>query len=70
MEHTGTVKWFRDDRGYGFVDLNGEDVFLHSSIAEAYKVPARNLIPGAPVRFNLRESRAGNRPEVTAIALD
>ena len=29
---TGTVKWFSDDKGYGFIEQeNGKDVFVHHS---------------------------------------
>jgi len=56
---TGTVKWFSDAKGYGFItpDEDGKDVFVHhSSIAgNGYK----SLSEGAKVTFEEREGKKG-----------
>ncbi|MFQ5750355.1 MAG: cold-shock protein [bacterium] len=54
---TGTVKWFNDNKGYGFiVTENGEDVFVHFSVIDmdGYKT----LQEGAQVQF---ESISGEK---------
>ncbi len=33
-EATGTVKWFKNDKGFGFLTCDGEDVFVHHSAIE------------------------------------
>jgi len=56
---TGTVKWFSDAKGYGFIaqDGGGPDVFVHyTGIAEE---GFRTLPEGAKVEFDVREDRKG-----------
>ena len=56
---TGTVKWFSDDKGYGFItpDEAGKDVFvLHSSIAgNGFK----SLTDGAKVSYETEQGPKG-----------
>jgi cold shock protein len=54
----GTVKWFNDSKGYGFIkNSQGEDVFVHFSAIQAEGF--RTLSEGEEVEFEVRESDRG-----------
>jgi CspA family cold shock protein len=59
----GTVKWFNNDRGYGFIVPNdvGKDVFVHISAVE--KADYTSLVEGAKVTFDIVPNRGKESAE-------
>lgn len=54
----GTVKWFNDHKGYGFIASEGQsDVFVHHSSIEGRGF--RTLHEGEQVEFEIRHSDRG-----------
>jgi len=56
----GTVKWFNDQKGYGFITtegMEGSEVYVHFSAIEAQGF--RTLHPGETVEFELKSSTRG-----------
>ena len=56
---TGTVKWFSDDKGFGFItpDEPGKDLFVHHSSIEADGY--RSLAEGAKVSYESEQGPKG-----------
>jgi CspA family cold shock protein len=54
---TGTVKWYNDQKGYGFIqpDDGSKDVFVHASALE--RAGMRGLVEGQKVSFDLQTDR-------------
>ena len=58
MRSTGTVKWFNDAKGFGFITSdNGQDVFVHFSAIQSKGF--RSLPEGAQVEFDIIEGPKG-----------
>lgn len=57
---TGTVKWFNDQKGFGFIQPTdgGNDVFVHISAVE--RAGMRSLAEGQTVSYELeKDQRSG-----------
>jgi cold shock protein len=54
---TGTVKWFNDQKGYGFIqpDSGGKDVFVHISAVE--RAGLRGLAEGQKISYEVEADR-------------
>jgi CspA family cold shock protein len=58
----GTVKWFNDAKGFGFISRqNGEDVFVHFSAIQSQGF--RSLKEGQAVEFEVKQGPKGYQAE-------
>jgi CspA family cold shock protein len=57
---TGKVKWFNDQKGFGFISSEqGKDVFVHHSVIEGQGF--RTLQDGEPVEYDAEEGPKGSK---------
>lgn len=55
---TGTVKWFNDQKGFGFLQVDGgKDVFVHQTAIQMNGF--RTLVEGEKVEFNIVDGPKG-----------
>ena len=58
----GTVKWFNDRKGVGFISQeNGDDIFVHHSSIQCQGF--KTLFAGDKVEFEIEEGQKGTRAE-------
>jgi CspA family cold shock protein len=58
----GTVKWFNDAKGFGFITRqNGEDVFVHFSAIQSSGF--KSLQEGQQVQFDVTKGKKGWQAE-------
>jgi CspA family cold shock protein len=58
----GTVKWFNDAKGFGFITRqSGEDVFVHHTAIKANGF--RSLAEGQAVQFEVTKGQKGLQAE-------
>ncbi|HET7577793.1 MAG TPA: cold-shock protein [Bacillales bacterium] len=59
---TGTVKWFNAEKGFGFIEIEGEnDVFVHFSAIEGEGF--KTLEEGQQVEFSVVDGQKGPQAE-------
>ncbi len=69
--NTGSVKWFNNKAGYGFVtvkggDHDGKDVFAHYSAIKVIDDQFRYLVQGEYIEFDLTKDESGKHDFVVS----
>jgi CspA family cold shock protein len=64
---TGTVKWFNETKGYGFIqpDNGGKDVFVHISAVE--RAGLRSLKDGQKVSYEVEADRRSGKESAVVL---
>ena len=69
MRQNGTVKFFNQAKGYGFVspDDGGKDVFVHITAVQKSGIP--ELTEGMKISFEVQADKRGRGPQATDLQL-
>jgi len=60
----GTVKWFNDGKGFGFIEQeNGDDIFVHFSQINGEEGQRKTLVDGQSVSFEIVNGAKGPQAE-------
>ncbi|MEM7383913.1 MAG: cold-shock protein [Verrucomicrobiota bacterium] len=63
-EVEGTVKWFNDEKGFGFIEqAGGQDVFVHHSAINSPGGGRRTLHEGQRVKMEVAPGKKGPQAE-------
>jgi cold shock protein len=62
---TGTVKWYNETKGYGFIqpDNGGKDVFVHATALE--RAGLRGLVEGQKISYEVEADRRTGKESAT-----
>ena len=62
---TGTVKWYNETKGYGFIqpDNGGKDVFVHATALE--RAGLRGLAEGQKISYEVESDRRTGKESAT-----
>lgn len=58
---SGKVKWFNEGKGFGFIESNGTDYFVHFSAIQG--TGFKTLAEGASVLFKASQGQKGPQAE-------
>ncbi|MFA5960144.1 MAG: cold shock domain-containing protein [Tatlockia sp.] len=62
----GKVKWFNESKGFGFIECNGKDYFVHFSAIQG--TGFKTLVEGAAVLFKAGQGQKGPQAEEVEMA--
>ncbi|MBA2652523.1 MAG: cold-shock protein [Tatlockia sp.] len=62
----GKVKWFNESKGFGFIESNGKDYFVHFSAIQGSGF--KTLTEGADVLFKAADGQKGPQAEEVEMA--